>query len=222
MNSEYSPRKFNRIIKQMLNDNPELEVKEFVLEKYRNGEIKRNQIPLYFWRELSDKTISEERKIELLTDLRKVGFPYYFYDLEEFEKLFKKLKELDILKIEETTKTGEKRILMKYNMFTKLASVWFPHMMSTPVIKMKTPMFAWNNDKLLTRTVQKCFSFCSSFPNFGSLFSMIRMVSGVQTVSNFKPEVAKYIYEKFNTENKPINIFDFSMGYGGRLVGAMT
>ena len=36
--------------------------------------------------------------------------------------------------------------------------------------------------------------------------------------SNFKPVIAKFIYEKFNTKK----IYDYSCGYGSRLIGAMA
>jgi len=171
---------------------------------------------------LIEDDISEERKQFLLEDIRKVGFPNYEYEEKEYKKLFNRLKELTTSDLEEIGEDGSKKILLKYAMLTKLASVFFPYMITTPVIKMKSPMDAWESDKLLIRTINKCFKYSSDFPNFGNLSSLIKMVSGVQCVSNFKPEVAKYLYEKFNINNKNINFFDFSMGYGGRLTGALA
>jgi SAM-dependent methyltransferase len=224
MNKDYTSRKLNTLLKTMLFDEnkPEDEVKDFVLRLFIGGDIKRKQIPLWFWRELTEDDISEERKNFLLEDIRKIGFPNYEYDKKEYAKLFKRLKDLDIKKIEEIGEDGSRNILLKYAMFTKLASVFFPYMIETPVIKMKSPMDAWYSDKLLIRTIKKCFQYASDFPNFGNMSSLIKMVSGVQCVSNFKPEVAKYIYEKYNKDKSNVNIFDFSMGYGGRMVGALS
>ena len=42
-------------------------------------------------------------------------------------------------------------------------------------------------------------------------------VSGTQKVSNFRPTIAKYIYDNYSNNG---NVLDYSAGYGGRLIGA--
>jgi hypothetical protein len=47
----------------------------------------------------------------------------------------------------------------------------------------------------------------------------------IQVAVNFPPMIAKYLYEKYTNhckEQKTINIYDPSSGWGGRIVGAMT
>ena len=56
-------------------------------------------------------------------------------------------------------------------------------------------------------------------PNYNYLkmmYSFFRLYYG--SISNFKPSQAIYIYDKF----KPTSVLDFSAGWGGRLLGAMT
>ena len=43
--------------------------------------------------------------------------------------------------------------------------------------------------------------------------------NGSQRVSNFRPTIAKYIYDNYSGDG---NILDFSSGYGGRLLGALA
>jgi 16S rRNA G966 N2-methylase RsmD len=52
-------------------------------------------------------------------------------------------------------------------------------------------------------------------------YTISRFSAGSQGLGNFMPIVAKAIYEKYCPEDNA-NILDFSAGFGGRLVGAMS
>ena len=47
-----------------------------------------------------------------------------------------------------------------------------------------------------------------------------RSSRAVISLSMFKPEIAKFIYEKYSNEGDIV--YDYSMGFGGRLLGAMS
>mgnify|MGYP003326451474 CR=1 FL=1 len=58
--------------------------------------------------------------------------------------------------------------------------------------------------------------------------SMLRRYSGTQMVSNFRPTAAAALYDIFVDKNSPLEgteagtVWDPSMGYGGRLLGAIA
>ena len=58
--------------------------------------------------------------------------------------------------------------------------------------------------------------------------SMLRRYSGTQMVSNFRPTAAAAMYNIFCDVDSPLEgttagtVWDPSMGYGGRLLGAIT
>jgi len=147
-----------------------------------------------------------------LTEVRQHGFPYFWYD-ETYEKTFKTLKKKEprsVLKDEQTINIS--------GSYTKLASTFFPQMFSTRVDGMKTPLEAWNDDKLLARAIELTHRYFKP-ANYKALRNQISFVSGTQRVSNFRPDVAKFIYNEYGNKG---NVYDFSMGYGGRLVGFLA
>ena len=156
-----------------------------------------------------DKIPLENKSIQ---EIRSLGFPYLNYP----EELL--LSEFDGLKNQDENKILAENFIKTSKSYTKLASQFFPHMFETRVIGMKTPMEAWNSDKLLERAVNICKKY-SKNPTISTLRSKLMIVSGTQCVSNFRPDVARLIYNLFGNKGK---IFDFSMGYGGRLVGFLA
>ncbi len=147
-----------------------------------------------------------------IEEIKKLGFPYLRYPEEMLLSEFINLKNKDINTI------LDNNFIKTSKSYTKLASQFFPHMFNTRVVGMKTPIEAWNSDKLLQRAVDICRKY-SKNPTISTLRSKLMIVSGTQCVSNFRPDVAKLIYNKFGNNGK---IFDFSMGYGGRLVGFLA
>lgn len=124
-----STRELNKVLEGM--DTKE-QIKKFVLDKYEQGEITRRQIPLIIFDELLDTNIEENRKQELLKEIREIGIPNYEFD-SSYIKTFKKLRDLDVIDtIENITDEGTIELEMKYNVFTKLASYFFPsHVINT-------------------------------------------------------------------------------------------
>ena len=145
-------------------------------------------------------------------EIRERGFPYYNFD-DSYLRDFYKLCNLDTSLL-----IRGKTILSKHKKLSRTASVFFPHMFGTKVSGMMSPLDAFNSDKLLQRAVDKSLKYKKRVTD-SSLRDYLRLVSGVQCVSNFKPEVAKYLYDEYGNCG---NVYDFSMGYGGRLVGFLA
>ena len=79
----------------------------------------------------------------------------------------------------------------------------------------------FNDDHMLKRAIEFCLKYKNSkspvLPS-GLKDGLEMMGGGVAT--NFKPMNAKAIYERYCPKNG--NILDFSAGYGGRMLGALT
>lgn len=73
--------------------------------------------------------------------------------------------------------------------------------------------FTWNYDKLLRRTLKALWSLKIDRVNYSTLQTIIQLRGYIP--SQFKPVVAKAIYDYFEAEST----FDMSMGWGDRIAG---
>ena len=92
-------------------------------------------------------------------------------------------------------------------------------------------MEAFNDDKIFKSVIKKCWNweqkhYKGEDPNGernkfheNRLRQSLKLYSGVQAVSNFRPTAAKLIYEKFGGDG---TIWDMSCGWGGRLLGFLS
>ena len=85
------------------------------------------------------------------------------------------------------------------------------------------------NDEKFKAVIKKCWRWCSTTykgENEGTknvfhenrLRQSLKIYTGTQAVSNFRPTAAKLIYEKFGGDT----IWDMSCGWGGRLIGFLS
>ena len=97
-----------------------------------------------------------------------------------------------------------------------VANHFHPHIWESQAYKMKSPMQAYSNDKDLKKAIKLAIEMNFSLkPN--SVLNMLRKVNGTQVCSNFRPAVAKTIYQRYYRGKGAV--LDPSMGYGGRLLG---
>ena len=154
-------------------------------------------------------------------------FPYYPTDdvwrREEFSKFIQYQGNLWDDKIIKQTMHG-------------LALSWsyMPHAWGIKCGKMKTPLEVWEDEKHLTKGLNKILSgtFFKQQPAHkiteSDMRSMLRRYSGTQMVSNFRPTAAAAMYDVFVDKDSPLEgttagtVWDPSMGYGGRLLGAIA
>jgi hypothetical protein len=87
---------------------------------------------------------------------------------------------------------------------------------STPVDGYSSPVQDWANKNKVKRMISPLWSFDIKEINNKTLFRAISLAK--QIPSYFKPEIAKAIYENYNSKC----ILDISHGWGGRLLGAVT
>ena len=155
---------------------------------------------------------------------RKHGFPYVSIREEEKYEHMRKLQKFDI----DSIFMNDKIIQTMHGL--RLAWTYFPHWVNVQCGTSKiTPMEAFNNDDKFRSVIRKCWKWCST--NYGTdtsfkntfhenrLRQSLKIYTGVQAVSNFRPTAAKTIYENFGGDG---TIWDMSCGWGGRLLGFLS
>ena len=161
--------------------------------------------------------LSDEEKKQALKKVffyyRKKGFPYPEFTPLQISQEMHKLKHLD-------TKTliGPDNIIKRNKMGLLIANHYMPHMYEVRSHNFYTPMESFMDTKLLLRAIKKSIDFNGGIRD-STLRSALKWVTGTQMVSNFRPTVAKYIYDTYGGTGR---VLDFSCGYGGRLIGAMS
>jgi len=142
----------------------------------------------------------------------KTGFPYYKKDMNKLLKDYRRVLASPIKHIE----IGDE---LQQNM----AGLYFincfhPEMWSVVCNKAKTPMDIYENRELFYSAIDKRISLSDSPLRRFNIRKSLKVFSGAQSVSNFRPTIAKYIYDKYCKKNN--RVLDPCMGYGGRLMGA--
>ena len=97
---------------------------------------------------------------------------------------------------------------------------YFPHWIDVKYGNQKTIRELWNDDKKLRELIEKTLKYEIKFGNGNITINRLRQNSKVylskQSVSNFRPSVAKWIYNNYGNDGV---VFDMSCGWGGRLFG---
>ena len=97
-----------------------------------------------------------------------------------------------------------------------LAWSYMPHAFFVKCSGLKSPLETFNTDKDLIRKKMKQMDMRET-PS--GLRKTLKMMTGSQSVSNFRPTAAYSIYRRYMPENGLT--WDMSAGYGGRLLGAI-
>jgi 16S rRNA G966 N2-methylase RsmD len=160
--------------------------------------------------------ISDDEVIDVMFNyLRKNGFPYY-----EKHNPQKTMRELTIFK---SNKILEKNNILDQTMHgCGCAAYYFPHMWSVRCNNHLSPMDVFNDDDKLKIVLKKVWHWCIKHENKTVSMNRIRqglkIYGGAYGVSNFKPTVAKYIYDIYGGDK----VWDMCAGWGGRLLGALS
>ena len=172
---------------------------------------------------------------------KKRGFPYYATDKQYREAQFKTLQSTDFKGL----LTQDK--VIKPNQ-TGLSLAWshMPHSFGIRCGKMRTPMEIYENEEHFKKGIRKLLtgSFFgkqsvdtlmpiasnlegeiteispeSKHKSESVMRSLLRRYTGTQCVSNFRPTAAACLYSHF--AHPGAMVWDMSMGYGGRILGAI-
>ena len=159
--------------------------------------------------------------------IKSKGFPYY--PTEE------KWRNNQLLAFRRDTMVDHKnKVIGQSTHGLNLAWSYMEHAWGIKCGKMKTPMEVWNDEEHLTKGINKILTgtFFKKKPAHditdSDMRSMLRRYSGTQMVSNFRPTAAAALYDIFVEKDSPLEgtsagtVWDPSMGYGGRLLGAIA
>lgn len=167
-------------------------------------------------------TVSPEKDLEeevekLFLYWREKGFPDY--DINDYDKK-KELQKL--VKFDDSTILNGKDL--KQTMHS-LGFLWtyFPHWIDVEFDNTGTLRENWNDDKKLRELIRKTYKWQLKHGAGKFTINRLRQNAKVycskQSVSNFRPTVSKFIYNKFGNKG---TVWDMSMGWGGRLLGFLA
>ena len=194
---------------------------------------------------LKSAPVADEKELQANIDLvynywKERGFPYYPTDRQWRNKEFEKLQNTDISSIIKDD------IITSNILGSSLAFSFMPHHFKIRCGKMRTPMEIYNDEKHFKKGIRKLLtgsffpkqSVDDLMPTSSNLFgettetsiekkfrsesimrALLRRYTGTQCVSNFRPTAAAALYKKFCKTGD--TVWDMSMGYGGRLLGAI-
>ena len=158
------------------------------------------------------------------------GFPYYPEDDKWRNHAFQQLESFK----RDTMIDREKKIIGQSTHGLSLAWSYMKHAWGIQCGKMRTPMEIWEDEEHLKKGLNKILTgtfFTQKKPHEitdSDMRSMLRRYSGTQMVSNFRPTAAAALYDIFVDKDSPLEgttagtVWDPSMGYGGRLLGAIA
>lgn len=162
------------------------------------------------WNKMSEEQL-QEFKQRIFDYYRQHGFPYYNVPREHRLKKFTLLSKKSHLHL---IKDG-----MISQSMNCLGELWayFPHAFAVRCDNKPSPVDVFNDDEKFKKAIAKRIKY-GSYINDSGMRKALKVVSGVQAVSNFRPTAAAALYDYFNAEV----VWDMSCGYGGRLLGAFV
>lgn len=147
---------------------------------------------------------------------RQYGFPFYEYS--EYQKLTE-MRKLRKVSCEDYISDG---IIRQTMHGLGLAWSYFPHSWSVRCNDKISPMDAFTDDEAFKKVIRKCLMFRADGESrpISDMFlrKVLKIATGVQGVSNFRPTAAGAIYETYGGDGIT---WDMSCGWGGRLIGAL-
>jgi len=165
-----------------------------------------------YWKDLS-KSELEQFRDEIFNWYRVKGFPYFDTSKSFRDKEYKKLHNYDFKK----TINKEDKVITQTMHGLSLAWSYMPHSWDIRCNKQKTPLEAFNDDEIFMKVIEKRLRFGDNISDNG-IRKMLKIFTGVQSVSNFRPTASASIYSLFCNEGD--TVWDMSCGFGGRLLGA--
>jgi hypothetical protein len=172
-------------------------------------------------------TINIDYGVEVIFDYyRRHGFPHYSITEQEKHQHMKKLRKFDV-----NTIFIDNQIIQTMHCL-RLAWSYFPFFWEIKCgNSMKSPMEIFNDDDNFKSTIRKAWKWQMKHGNDeelevernvfreNRLRQSLKIYTGTQSVSNFRPTAAKLIYEKYGGDGV---IRDMSSGWGGRLLGFLA
>tara|TARA_R100001163_G_C5063948_1_gene201374 strand:+ start:363 stop:1433 length:1071 start_codon:yes stop_codon:yes gene_type:complete len=143
-----------------------------------------------------------------------VGFPYYGEEVNL-------TKELERFKNYNPTRLLLEENELQQVMFgLSICNFFHPHMWDVKCRNQKTPKEVFLDKELFKKAIRKRLHMSDSKLGIFNIRKSLKIFSGAQSVSNFKPTIARYMYTTYCGEGS--KVLDPCMGYGGRLLGSIV
>ena len=165
-----------------------------------------------YWKQFSEKEL-EEYKQKVFDFYKSHGFPYFELDDNKLSKIAHNLFIFDTNRI-----LLEDDNLKQFMVGLNFVNYFMPHMFEVRCHNFKAPTDCFNDDEMLKKAIKKRISLGDNMSHAG-MRKALSWTHGTHRVSNFRPTIAKYIYDNYSGEG---SVLDFSCGYGGRLFGAFA
>ncbi len=145
---------------------------------------------------------------------RKQGFPYPQESQEVLQRDFDALTAYPSQRL-----WRNPQHLKRVNIGARFLNHYMRHIWRTRARDKMSVVEGFNDNKTLKHVLSRILRAGEKVTG-SRLRRYLRTTSGVQGVYNFRPTVAKYIYDTYLPNAG--TIYDFSAGYGGRLLGALS
>jgi len=164
-----------------------------------------------YWKNMSEEELNVFAN-EIFAYYREHGFPYYSKDKNFRDVEFNKLMNYDFINLFDG-------LTIKQTMHgLALAWSYFPHSFNVKCNNLMTPYEAFINDDVFIKVIHKRLKIGTYMSDSG-IRKMLKIYTGVQGVSNFRPTAAACIYNRYAPNGI---VWDMSGGWGGRLLGAIV
>lgn len=144
---------------------------------------------------------------------RSTGFPYYSTTKSSRDKEYQKLIKYNYKSVLDTSENIIQQTMHGLN----LAWSYMPHSFEVQCNNMRTVYELFHDNELFKKVIDKRIKFGDNMSDSGIRKTM-KIYTGTQCVSNFRPTAAAAIYSHFCSPGD--TVWDISSGYGGRLLGA--
>jgi len=139
---------------------------------------------------------SDEEMTSYINDVflyyKKNGFPYFDLNESAIEKVFNKMIILDT-----DTLLLDDNVLKQIMLGLNLVNFYMPHMWDVKCNSFTTPMDCFNNDEMLLKAITKRVKYGDNMSDAG-MRKTLSWTHGTHRVSNFRPSIAKYIYDNYS------------------------
>jgi len=167
-----------------------------LLKQYQEGDRKERQVVVN----------------TLFQYYRQNGYPYNVLTDEQKIRRMRQLRKT-------TCKLTDKNEISRNYVGLDLVNSFHPHMMEVRYAGQDTPHDRFHNDEGLKDCIARWMEL-KKYPNPAGIRRILRTRNGVKSAVNFKPAVAKFIYEKYAPDNG--KVLDPCSGFSGRLAGCIA
>lgn len=170
-------------------------------------------VPCDIYHNCLDDSKKEQVVDRVFQYYRIVGFPYYEMSDEDILDEYRKFINFNMSDLY-IGNNELNQIMHGLN----ITNSFFPNMWSVKCKKMLTPKDVFDDDTKLKLAIRKRIKMSDSPLKPYNIRKSIKIFSGAQSVSGFRPSIAKFLVENLFDRNN-ITILDPCMGWGGRMFG---